>query len=355
MMEKINIKLHFLHYLWFFTLSLSGCANLSYYYQALEGQTEILQNMTPLEEVISNPQTSPALRQQLQQAKEIRHFATDKLYLPQNASYTQFIDLKRKYVVWNVYATPRFSLVPNQWCFPIIGCLSYRGYFSPEPAFEEGRILKEQGFDVYVAGIRAYSTLGWFSDPLLNTMLSKETWQLAALIFHELTHQLLYVSDDSTFNESFASAVEEIGLQLWLEQQGNSEDFKTYQLSKQRSQQMTFLVLHTKQKLAELYKQNLPEDEMLNLKNNLLNELQENYKKLKEKEWNNYQGYDRWFEGINNAKLLSVAMYEEYVPAFKVLFEKSNRNFKEFYEEIRKVAALPKTKRHQYLLELSSK
>jgi predicted aminopeptidase len=221
-MDKIYFKLIFFHCLFL----LNGCAQVSYYYQALEGQTEILQKMMPLDEVISNPQTSPTLRQQLQQAKEIRQFAIEKLHLPDNASYTQFIDLKRKYVVWNVYATPRFSLIPKQWCFPIVGCLSYRGYFSSEPAFLEANELKKEGFDVYVAGIRAYSTLGWFSDPLLNTMLSKEMWQLAALIFHELTHQLLYVSDDSTFNESFASAVEEIGLQLWLEQHKNEHDFK---------------------------------------------------------------------------------------------------------------------------------
>jgi predicted aminopeptidase len=348
-MDKIYFKFIFFHCLFL----LNGCAQVSYYYQAVEGHADIIQRMKPLEEVIASPETSVVVRDQLQRAKQIRQFAIEKLHLPDNASYTQFVDLKRKFVVWNVYATPRFSLKPKQWCFPIVGCLSYRGYFSPEPAFLEANELKEQGFDVYVAGIRAYSTLGWFNDPLLNTMLSKETWQLAALIFHELTHQLLYVSDDSTFNESFASAVEEIGLQLWLEQHKNEHDFKTYQLSKQRNQQMIFLVLKTKEKLAELYEKTLPEYEMLNLKNELLNELQTEYKKLKETEWDNYQGYDRWFAEVNNAKLLSVAMYGEYVPAFKKLFEKNQRDFKKFYDQVRLLAKLPKSERDHKLNELN--
>jgi len=329
---------------------LNSCAQISYYYQILEGHADITQRMKPLEEVISAPETSPFLRHQLQQAKEIRQFAIEKLRLPENDSYMQFVDLQRKFVVWNVYAAPRFALTPKLWCFPIVGCLSYRGYFSPQPAFEEGKELKNQGFDVYVIGIRAYSTLGWFADPLLNTMLSKEDWQLAALIFHELSHQLLYVQDDSTFNESFASAVEEIGVQLWLETQKKSAHFQTYLVSKQRNQQMISLVLNTKRKLTDLYQhKNLSESDMLEQKNLLLNELKEHYKMLKEKEWHHYQGYDRWFEEVNNAKLLSVAMYEEYVPAFKRLFEEQQQNFEHFYEEVRKLAILPKVQRQQRL------
>lgn len=347
-MDKIYFKLVFFHCLFL----LNGCAQISYYYQLLEGQAEIIQRMKPLEEVLTSPTTPIALREQLQQAKEIRQFAIEKLLLPDNASYTQFVDLKRKFVVWNVYAAPRFSLKSKQWCFPIVGCLSYRGYFSPELAFLEADELKKEGFDVYVAGIRAYSTLGWFSDPLLNTMLSTEIWQLAALIFHELAHQLLYVSDDSTFNESFASAVEEIGLQLWLEQHKSELDFKSYQLAKQRHHQMISLVLKTKEKLAALYEETLPEYEMLNLKNQFLEELQTEYKKLKETEWDNYQGYEQWFVEINNAKLLSVAMYEEYVPAFKKLFENNQRNFERFYQSVRLLAAAPKDERQLKLAQL---
>lgn len=356
-MESIDLKSITLRYFKFWVFSslfyLSGCAQISYYYQVIEGHLDITQRIKPLEEVISSLETSSVLRHQLQQAKKIRQFAIEKLQLPDNISYTQYADLQRKFVVWNVYAVPRFALTPKLWCFPIVGCLSYRGYFSPEPAFKEAEELKEQGFDVYLTGIRAYSTLGWFADPLLNTMLSKEEWQLAALIFHEKTHQLLYVQDDSTFNESFASAVEEIGVQLWLKTQGNLKYFEQYLISKQRNQQMISLVLKTKEKLAELYQQKISEHEMLRLKNEFLEELQKDYKKLKETEWNNYRGYDHWFAEVNNAKLLSVAMYEEYVPAFKKLFEENQRDFKKFYDQVRLLAALPKNERDHKLNELN--
>ncbi len=356
-MENIGFKSIVLRYFKFWgflsLFFLNGCAQISYYYQAIEGHLNITQRIKPLDEVIASPETPFSLQHQLQQAKEMRQFAIEKLLLPDNASYTQYADLQRKFVVWNVYAAPRFALTPKLWCFPIVGCLSYRGYFSPQPAFEEAKELKEQGFDVYLTGIRAYSTLGWFADPLLNTMLSKEDWQLAALIFHEKVHQLLYVQDDSTFNESFASAVEEIGVQLWLEQQGTSTHFEQYKISKQRNQQMIHLVLKTKEKLAKLYEQTISESEMLRLKNELLEELQTDYKKLKETEWNNYRGYDLWFSEINNAKLLSVAMYEEYVPVFKKLFEENQRDFKKFYDQVRLLAALPKTERDHKLSQLN--
>jgi predicted aminopeptidase len=355
--ENVDYKSIFLYYFKFLpfilVFFLNGCAQISYYYQAVEGHLDITQRTKTLEEVISSPETSPSLRQQLQQVQQMRRFAIETLQLPDNESYTQYVDLQRKFVVWNVYAAPRFSLTAKQWCFPIVGCLSYRGYFSSEPAFSEAKELKKEGFDVYVAGIRAYSTLGWFADPLLNTMLSKETWQLAALIFHEKAHQLLYVQDDSIFNESFASAVEEIGVQLWLEQQGTLKHFEQFLISKQRNQQMIFLVLNTKQKLAELYKQKISEIEMLKLKNEFLEELQKDYKKLKETEWNHYRGYDHWFAEVNNAKLLSVAMYEEYVPAFKKLFEENQRDFKKFYDQVRLLAALPKNERDHKLNELN--
>ncbi len=356
-MENIGFKSIVLRYFKFWgflsLFFLNGCAQISYYYQAIEGHLNITQRIKPLDEVIASPETPFSLQHQLQQAKEMRQFAIEKLLLPDNASYTQYADLQRKFVVWNVYAAPRFALIPKSWCFPIVGCLSYRGYFSPQPAFEEAKELKEQGFDVYLTGIRAYSTLGWFSDPLLNTMLSKEDWQLAALIFHEKAHQLLYVQDDSTFNESFASAVEEIGVQLWLEQQGILKHFEQYQISKQRNQQMIHLVLKTKEKLAKLYEQTISESEMLRLKNELLEELQKDYKNLKETEWNNYRGYDLWFSEINNAKLLSVVMYEEYVPVFKKLFEENQRDFKKFYDQVRVLAALPKNERDYKLNQLN--
>jgi predicted aminopeptidase len=336
----------------FSLVSASGCAQISYYNQAVNGHLEIVKRVKPIDEVIASPTISPQLRQQLNTAKEIRRFAIESLHLPDNASYTQFADLQRKFVVWNVYAAPRFALTPKLWCFPIVGCLSYRGYFSPEPANAEANQLKQQGFDVYVTGIRAYSTLGWFADPLLNTMFSQESWQLAALIFHELSHQLIYVSDDSTFNESFASTVEEIGVKKWLEKQGTPQQFSQYLISKQRNQQMITLVLTAKTKLEKLYQQTLPESEMLAQKNAILNTLQLDYQTLKETQWNHYRGYDYWFADLNNAKLLSVAMYEEFVPAFQRLFEQSGGNILDFYAQVHDLAGFPKRERDQKLVEL---
>jgi len=193
-------------------LTVSGCSSFGYYMDLMAGHSELLERRKPVAEIIADEKTSPKLRKLLKTSENIRDFASNNLDLPKNNSYRQYADLNRRYAVWNVIAAEEFSIHAKKWCFLLVGCLSYRGYFSKQVAMDYSAELKKQGYDVYVAGASAYSTLGWFDDPLLNTMMLKSEAQRAGIIFHELAHQVVYIDDDSAFNEAFATAVEEEGI-----------------------------------------------------------------------------------------------------------------------------------------------
>lgn len=333
---------------------MSGCAGIKYIAQSINGQWELLAKREPIPQLLESPDTSEGLKRKLATSLQIREFASRELGLPANGSYQSYADLKRPYVVWNVFAAPALSLEPMQWCFPIVGCVRYRGYFSEADAvaFTDG--LHTQGYDTYVGGVAAYSTLGWFDDPLLNTVINRSDTGIAALIFHELAHQELYVPGDSAFNESFAVTVEEEGVRRWLERRGSSGEMQKYLQVKNRQDEFLALVKGAQEKLASLYASPLPDDEKRAGKARIFAELREEYQRLKET-WGGYSGYDDWFaRDLNNAKLASVATYHQYVPAFQALLRENGNNLRTFYQAARVLADLPAMQRGERLQALAA-
>jgi predicted aminopeptidase len=283
----------------------------------------------------------------------MRMFARTELALPDNGSYRSYADLERAYAVWNVFAAPELSLEPKQWCFLVVGCVAYRGYFNEADARVLGEELQAQGYDVYVAGIPAYSTLGWFDDPLLNTFLYWGEGRLAELVFHELAHQRVFIDGDTVFNESFATAVGRLGARRWLNRHGAVKDREVYERLHQRRAAFLELVLATKRALQELYRSQWSRTAKRAGKQQLLAELQGRYQDLKRTAWDGYAGYDRWFtQDLNNAKLAGLSAYTRYVTAFEALFEQQGRDFAVFYEAVATLGALPTEAREARLQEL---
>jgi predicted aminopeptidase len=332
---------------------LGGCANFGYYLQSVQGQLDILRRARPIDEVIEQPDTPQPLREKLAAVLRIREFASHDLGLPENASYRRYSDLDRPFALWNVFAAPEFSTRPLEWCFPFAGCVKYRGYFARTEADRFAATLQQEGDDVFVGGVPAYSTLGWFADPVLNTFIKYPEAEVARLIFHELAHQVVYVRDDSVFNESFAVCVQQEGVRRWLERYGTAQDKQTFALLEQRREQFTELIQRYRKRLQALYDQPLPEDTMRADKARLFAELAGDYQVLK-KSWGGWAGYDRWFEQHpNNALLASVAIYTQLVPAFRTLLAQQGGELPGFYRAVKALAALPVEQRTARLAELN--
>ncbi|MDB5888475.1 MAG: hypothetical protein JWM03_1347, partial [Rhodocyclales bacterium] len=234
---------------------LSGCAGLGpgYYWQAMSGQMEMVRKTQPIEEVLAAPETTPAMRERLKLVGEIRAFASRELGLPDNDSYRRYADLGRASVVWNVFATPPLSMQPKTWCLPVAGCVGYLGFFSEATARARAAELKAEGMDVLVGGVPAYSTLGWFADPVLNTFVNWPEPDLARLIFHELAHQLIYAKGDTEFNESFAVTVEQAGVRRWFAQHGKQDAIAQLERSERISADFATLVLTHRDALIAIY------------------------------------------------------------------------------------------------------
>ena len=244
-----------------FTLSATGCESIRYYGQAICGQVSILNKRQPIDRLLTETEIPEKLKVKLRQVLRIQKFAENELHLPANKNYLSFVELERSYVTWNVFAAPEFSFTPKTWCFPIVGCTAYRGYFSEKNAHIYAEKLKMTGLDIFIGGVTAYSTLGWFDDPILSTVIYRSEAGLAALIFHELAHQILYVSDDTTFNESFATAVEQEGLRLWMMATNNDQAYRDYLQSHERRLEFNTLVLKYRDQLDLLYQNDMPLDE----------------------------------------------------------------------------------------------
>ena len=335
-------------------MTLSGCAELAYYRQAAAGQWSLWQARQPISDVAADPATPAALRQRLETAQAIRAFASAELGLPDNGSYQHYADLQRPWVVKNVFATPELSLEPHQWCFLVVGCLSYRGYFDPEAAQQFADTLRASGDDVHVADISAYSTLGWFDDPLLNTFVHWPNGRLAELIFHELAHQRLYIAHDTAFNEAYATAVGRLGAERWLERRGLAREREEYVVDVQRREQFLQLTTEAREQLTALYASPQSEAEKRSGKLRILAELRERYQALKQG-WGGYAGYDRWFaQDLNNAKLAGVSTYHRQVPVFLALFERERRDFAAFHHAVEAIGRLPSAERGAQLQALWS-
>ena len=327
---------------------LASCSTLNYYSQAAQGQLALLSDARPIDDWLADPATNTSLRHRLETARQIRRFAVQQMGLPDNDSYKNYAALKRQYVLWNVVATPELSLKPLQWCFPVAGCVNYRGYYSKEDAQAYAQQLRAEGRDVEIGGVSAYSTLGWFSDPLISTFINYPDAELARLIFHELAHQVTYVQGDSRFNESFASAVEEAGVELWLERFGNPAMREGYARYSARRKDFLALLLKYRKELERTYAAIVPDEDKRIGKARLFIALKEEYQVLKAN-WGGYAGYDRFFaEPLSNAHLASIATYNDYVPAFRAML-RDEKNFGAFYRKVNRLAKLGKTERQHAL------
>lgn len=335
-------------------LALGGCGTLSYYAQAVHGELSLLSRAEPVQKLLADPATPEALRAKLRIAESIRDFASHELKLPDNDTYRRYSDLGRPYAVWNVVATREFSLEPLRSCFPVAGCVSYRGFFARRDAEAYGARLRARGDDVIVYGVPAYSTLGWFDDPLLSTFIRYPDTELAHLLFHELTHQLIYVKGDTTFDESLAEAVAHVGVRRWLAATGRDAELASYVEARRRMREFAALLAQTRGALERLYAEPLTPQAMRAQKRAAFEQLMRRYAALKAS-WGGYSGYDRLLEGgPNNALLASFETYTEYVPAFERLLARSGGDLEKFYARVRALAALPKAERDRELDALAS-
>ena len=336
-------------------LGLTACGKLGYYLHSINGHLTIMGERQSIEQLLSRPDTAPELKQKLRQAQAIRRYASERLGLPDNKSYKYYVDLKRPYVVWNVFATPEFSVTPVKWCFLMTGCVSYRGYFDRAHAGKFAAKLRSKGNDIYVGGVAAYSTLGWFADPVLNTFLNRPEIELAALMFHELAHQLVYVKNDSAFNESFATVIELEGARRWVQAYGSPQDYQRLLQHRQRQRGFVRLILKYRNQLRRLYARTLPVPAKRSAKRKIFTTLKREYKKLK-RSWGGYRGYDRWMaQDLNNAHLASIGTYHNYVPAFQVMLKNANGDLRVFYRRVRALAKLPLAERRRRLETLQGK
>ena len=309
-----------------------------------------MQARQPIAQVIADPKTPPALRGRLTLVSEAREFASRELGLPDNKSYRTYADIGRDYVVWNVVATPEFSVVPRRWCFPVAGCVSYRGYFHESAARKFAAAMAAQGYDVAIDPVPAYSTLGKFADPVLSSMLRYGDDELVATIFHELAHQLLYVKDDSAFNEAFATTVEDAGLERWLLQHGWTLRMQAFRDDAAREEQFLKLLANARAQLAALYASGDAPAQMRARKQQVLAALGDEIHAFEKREHVTYPLYDEWIAaGLNNARLASVATYYDCVPGFRRLLAKEHGDLPAFYAAARALAKLPRKERHQHL------
>jgi predicted aminopeptidase len=322
-------------------VSSAGC----YLLQSAQGELDLMSKREPIARVIDKPSTPPALRTQLEAVAAIRDFASHELGLPDNGSYRSYADVGRRYVVWNVVAAPEFSVDPKEWCYPIVGCVAYRGYFVEDRARGFASKLRSEGFDVTVGGVAAFSTLGHFNDPVLNTMMGWDDVELAAIIFHELTHQLLYVSNDSSFNEAFATTVEEEGVRRWLRAQGRDADLAKHLVEQEHYIKVIDLLSSTREELRTLYASGLPPAAMREKKRAAFEAMRASFAHL-QAEWGGHAPFEAWVgENLNNAHLASIATYYNCVPGFERELRAAGGDLTAFYARVRELAKLDQEKR----------
>lgn len=329
--------------------SAAGCSTVKFYWQAFDGQMELIRKSRPIGAVIEDATVAPEVKVKLERVREIRDFASQQLGLPDNGSYRRYADLQRRFVVWNVFAAEEFSVRAKEWCFPIAGCVGYRGYFHEDDARRFARAERATGLDVHVGGVPAYSTLGWLDDPVLNTFIHYPETELARLIFHELSHQVAYAKGDSTFNESFAVAVETEGVERWLAAHGVAAQREAYLAAQQRKAEFLALVERTRQRLAQVYTAGGEPAAMRAAKAATIDDMRREYGAMKAG-WGGFAGYDWWFaEPVNNAQIASVAIYTQLVGRFSALLAQEGGDLPRFYARVKALAERPEEERRQAL------
>lgn len=353
---------------------LAGCAHtghpLGYYWQSVRGHVGLMQAAAPVADWLERTDLPPALRERLALAQQARNFAVAELHLPDNASYRRYADLRRSAAVWNVVAAPPHSLTLHTWCFAVTGCIGYRGYFNEADARAEATRLAAQGLETEVYGVPAYSTLGYLNwaggDPLLSTFVHWPEGDFVRLMFHELAHQVVYAEGDTLFNESFATAVERLGVQRWLAQPGHDAARRSYATSEERRHAFRALTAATREQLAQIYEQKTalpPDHQVMNaMKLVAMDEFRKRYAQLRGR-WQagaalsaaQLAGYDRWVQQANNASFAAQAAYHQLAPAFEALFEQEGQSWPRFYDAVRALARQPHAARHEALRALTPK
>jgi predicted aminopeptidase len=329
-----------------FAVATTGCA-APYYWQAIGGQIELLRKREPIEEVIADPAVDSELKTTLARVETMRRFAVDELLLPSNDSYTTYVELDRPYVIWNVVAAGEFAVKPRRWCFPFAGCVAYRGYFDKAGAERFAAKLADDGLDTYIGGSTAYSTLGYFDDSVLSTMVAGGDQYVASLLFHELAHQRLYVKSDSEFSEAFAMVVEEVGTERWLSVHGTPADLARYRTRRHRREQFGELISAQQARLRALYASGAPPEQLRADKQRAFETLRREYEALKAT-WAGNTDYDAWFaQPLNNAALASVATYTRWLPAMRARLEEVG--LRAFYADAAAVAELEAAQRAERL------
>jgi predicted aminopeptidase len=330
----------------------SGCSSIGYYAQSISGQVGILLNKKHVAKLINATDTDMQLREKLIEVQKILEFAHSNLTMPNNGSYLHYTDVKNNYVVWNVIAAPEFSLNSKRWCYLIVGCMNYRGYFNEDKANQYAASLQQKGWEVYVGGVTAYSTLGWFKDPLLNTILNREDWEIARLLFHELAHQIVYIKDDTNFNEAFADSVSLIGLELWLSTQPIEKKLRVMELIAHESE-FTEFTLATRDLLKELYQSDATKNELRQRKLQLIEELRKTII-ARQLIWGEDKRFQNWANSnINNARLSLISTYRSLVPDFIFAYENTGSDLPTFYTRIIEISKCPLEERASSLRQVS--
>ncbi|HET9642482.1 MAG TPA: aminopeptidase [Burkholderiaceae bacterium] len=333
--------------------SLAGCSTVGYLAQSVNGHLGLINAARPVKDWLAESTTPQALRERLVLSQQIRDFSIRELRLPDNSSYRSYADLHRDAAVWNVVAAPELSLKLKTSCFPVVGCVGYRGYYGRKAADREAQTLRAEGNEAWVYGVPAYSTLGWTNwlggDPLLNTFIRYPEGELARMIFHELAHQVAYAKGDTTFNESFATAVETIGITRWLDTRAGPAAREEYARFDARRHDFRALTQRYRALLQSLYDSDLPDAEKRERKAALMQQLKRDHATMKAQRWGGYSGYDAWFEQANNASFGVLAAYAELVPDFERLFAHCGGDFDRFYAEVRRLATLSRDERHAIL------
>ncbi|MEE9320870.1 MAG: aminopeptidase [Granulosicoccus sp.] len=333
----------------------SGCGTVGYYSQAIGGHFRLMRARQPIDDLLADKKLDSELRQKLETLVSARKFGIAELGLPDNDSYSSYAATGQRAVTFNVVAADEFSVQPRTWCFPVAGCVSYRGYFDEEDAKGYAEKLASENADVTVGGASAYSTLGWFDDPILDTMLRGGDLRYVGTLFHELAHQVLYVKNDSNFNEAYASFVEQTGVRRWLTARGEADRIAVYDASQARGAQFAQLLKQTREQLQSLYAEELAADVMRKRKKDVFARMRASYDTLKV-EWNGYKGYDGWFSReLNNARLVAVSTYRRYVPAFAAMYDEAGADMLAFHDLARSVSELDSEERQSrmdaYLLD----
>jgi len=328
---------------------LGGCAELQYYGHAVSGQLEVLEKRRPIPEVIADPATTSDVKQRLEYIEQAHAFAIKELYLPDSDSFRSYSDVERQYVLWNVFATPELSLQTKQWCYPVLGCLGYRSYFNEAYAQTVAKQLVTEGWDVHIARSPAYSTRGFFADPVYNPMLRYPELDIAAILFHELAHEKIYMQNDSQANESFAVAVQFEGIRRWLDHKNQPGRYARYKISERRDEEFVALLNQYRGELDALYRTNKSDVEKRKEKLRIFAELKTSYESLRQS-WEGYAGYDHWFtKPLNNAVLAPVGTYHGDVEAFEQLLHEKNNNLQQFYREAQRLSELSMHERRKAL------